>query len=248
MTDAARARCGIQASNVRCEKAHPMTTSLDTFAQPNDLQAYWMPYTANRSFKQRPRLLVKAKGMVYTTDDGRSVIDGTAGLWCSNAGHGREPIVAAIQAQAAELDFASPFQSSHPKAFTVANRIAALAPGDLDHVFFANSGSEAVDTALKIALAYHKATGNGSRQRLIGRERGYHGCGFGGRPSAAWSPTARPSACCSPASITCRRPTIAPSRPSRSASRPGAAISRRTLSVSSRCTTLRRSRPSSSSR
>ncbi len=157
-----------------------MTTSLDPFPQPNDLDAFWLPYTANRSFKRRPRLVVKARGMRYTTDDGRSVIDGTAGLWCCNAGHGRDPIVKAIQAQAAELDFASPFQTAHPKAFRLASRLAALAPGDLDHVFFANSGSEAVDTALKIALAYHNVTGNGTRQRLIGRERGYHGCGLGG--------------------------------------------------------------------
>ncbi len=149
-------------------------------AQPNDLDAYWMPYTANRAFKRRPRLLVAAEKMHYTAADGRRVLDGTAGLWCCNAGHGRAPIVAAIQAQAATLDFTAPFQFGHPRAFQLAGRIAALAPGDLDHVFFTNSGSEAVDTALKIALAYHALGGRASRQRLIGRERGYHGVGFGG--------------------------------------------------------------------
>jgi len=118
--------------------------------------------------------------MYYYTPEGRAVLDGTAGLWCTNAGHNREPIVAAIRAQAGELDYAPAFQFSHPKAFELASRIAALAPGDLDHVFFCNSGSEAVDTALKIALAYHNVRGEGSRTRLIGRERGYHGVGFGG--------------------------------------------------------------------
>ena len=147
---------------------------------PNDLEAFWMPYTANRAFKSRPRMIARAKDMHFYTPEGRAVMDGTAGLWCCNAGHNREPIVRAIQAQAAELDFAPTFQFGHPKAFAVASRIAALAPGDLDHVFFTNSGSEAVDTALKIAIAYHNVRGQGSRQRLIGRERGYHGCGFGG--------------------------------------------------------------------
>jgi beta-alanine--pyruvate transaminase len=147
---------------------------------PNDLEPYWMPFTANRAFKKRPRLIVAAKDMHYVTPDGRKLIDGSAGLWCTNAGHNREPIVKAIQAQAAEIDFAPPFQFAHPKAFELAARIAALAPGDLDHVFFCNSGSEAVDTALKIALAFHNVRGNASRVRLIGRERGYHGVGFGG--------------------------------------------------------------------
>jgi len=147
---------------------------------PNDLEAFWMPYTANRSFKKSPRMITRAKDMFYYASDGRAVMDGTAGLWCTNAGHNREPIVAAIQAQAAELDFAPTFQFGHPKAFAVASRIAALAPGDLDHVFFSNSGSEAVDTALKIAIAFNNMRGQASRTRLIGRERGYHGCGFGG--------------------------------------------------------------------
>jgi beta-alanine--pyruvate transaminase len=147
---------------------------------PNDLEPYWMPFTANRAFKKRPRLVVGAKDMHYLTSDGRKLIDGAAGLWCTNAGHNREPIVAAIQREAAVLDYAPAFQFGHPKAFELASRIAVLAPADLDHVFFCNSGSEAVDTALKIALAYHSVRGNASRVRLIGRERGYHGVGFGG--------------------------------------------------------------------
>jgi len=149
-------------------------------AVPNDLEAYWLPFTANRAFKAAPRLIARAKDMHYYTPDGRAVLDGTAGLWCTNAGHNRDPIVEAIRAQAAELDYAPAFQFSHPKAFELASRVAALAPADLDHVFFCNSGSEAVDTALKIALAYHNVRGEGARTRLIGRERGYHGVGFGG--------------------------------------------------------------------
>ena len=147
---------------------------------PNDLEPFWMPFTANRAFKQRPRLLARSKDMHFYTPEGRAVLDATAVLWCCNAGHNRDPIVAAIRAQAGELDYAPPFQFAHPKAFELAARIAALAPGDLDHVFFCNSGSEAVDTALKIALAYHNVRGQGTRTRLIGRERGYHGVGFGG--------------------------------------------------------------------
>src|SRR5215210_7039326 len=149
-------------------------------SSPNDLEAWWLPFTANRAFKQRPRLVTRAKDMHYYTADGRAVLDGAAGLWCCNAGHNRDAIVSAIQAQAAELDFAPPFQFAHPKAFTLASRLAEMAPGDLDHVFFCNSGSEAVDTALKIALAYWNISGQGQRTRLIGRERGYHGVGFGG--------------------------------------------------------------------
>jgi beta-alanine--pyruvate transaminase len=147
---------------------------------PNDLEAYWMPFTANRAFKSAPRMVGRAKDMHYFTPDGRKLIDAAAGLWCVNAGHSRDPIVKAIQDQAAELDFSPPFQFGHPKAFQLATRLADLAPGDLDHVFFANSGSEAVDTALKIAIAFHNVSGQGSRQRLIGRVRGYHGVGFGG--------------------------------------------------------------------
>ncbi|MGH6674407.1 MAG: aspartate aminotransferase family protein [Xanthobacteraceae bacterium] len=148
--------------------------------QTNDLDAFWLPFTPNRAFKRAPRLIARAKDMHYFTPDGRAVLDGTAGLWCSNAGHNRDPIVAAIKRQAEELDYAPTFQFAHPQAFALASRIAALAPADLKHVFFCNSGSEAVDTALKIALAYHHARGEGGRTRLIGRERGYHGVGFGG--------------------------------------------------------------------
>jgi beta-alanine--pyruvate transaminase len=147
---------------------------------PAQLEAYWMPFTANRQFKSKPRMMAKAEGMYYTTDDGRRILDGFAGLWCCNAGHGRKPIVEAIQRQAATMDYAPAFQMGHALAFELANRIVALAPKPLDHVFFCNSGSEAVDTALKIALAWQRARGEGARTRLIGRERGYHGVGFGG--------------------------------------------------------------------
>jgi beta-alanine--pyruvate transaminase len=148
--------------------------------QTNDLDAYWIPFTPNRAFKRAPRLLVRAKELHYYTPDGRAVFDGLAGLWCTNAGHNRDPIVAAISNQAAELDYAAAFHFAHPKSFELASRIAALAPADLNRVFFCNSGSEAIDTALKIALAYHNVRGEGARTRLIGRERGYHGVGFGG--------------------------------------------------------------------
>ena len=144
------------------------------------MDAYWMPFTANRQFKKNPRLFVKAAGMHYQTDDGRQVLDGVAGLWCVNAGHARPKIVQAIQAQAAEMDFAPPFQMAHPKAFELAEKVAALTPAGLNKVFFTNSGSESVETALKMALAYHKVRGEGTRTRLIGRERGYHGVNFGG--------------------------------------------------------------------
>jgi beta-alanine--pyruvate transaminase len=146
----------------------------------NNLEAFWMPFTANRQFKANPRMFVAAKDMHYTTADGRQVLDGTAGLWCCNAGHGRPKITEAIQKQAAELDYAPAFQMGHPAAFELASRLVQLTPQGIDHVFFANSGSEAVDSALKIALAYHRARGEGQRFRLIGRERGYHGVGFGG--------------------------------------------------------------------
>jgi len=148
-----------------------MTTPLD---------AYWMPFTANRQFKSAPRLVSKAEGMHFTTPEGRQVLDGVAGLWCVNAGHARPRIVQAIQAQAAELDFAPPFQMAHPKVFELAERLVQLTPSGLDKVFFTNSGSESVETALKMALAYHRVRGEGQRTRLIGRERGYHGVNFGG--------------------------------------------------------------------
>lgn len=145
-----------------------------------DLSAYWMPFTANRQYKASPRLVVSAEGMYYTTADGRRIVDGTAGLWCVNAGHSRKEIVQAIERQAHTLDYAPAFQMSHPDAFTFAARLARMAPEGLDRIFYTNSGSESVDTALKIALAYHRARGEGHRTRLIGRERGYHGVGFGG--------------------------------------------------------------------
>jgi beta-alanine--pyruvate transaminase len=147
---------------------------------PNDLNAFWMPFTANRQFKKAPRLFASAKDMHYTTVDGRKVLDGTSGLWCVNAGHCRPKIVEAIQQQAAELDYAPAFQMGHPKAFELANALVAIAPKGLEHVLYTNSGSESVETALKVALAYHRVKGDGSRFRLIGRERGYHGVNFGG--------------------------------------------------------------------
>jgi beta-alanine--pyruvate transaminase len=145
-----------------------------------DLSSLWMPFTANRQFKKNPRLLVSAKGMYYQTADGGNLLDAIAGLWCVNAGHGRPEIAQAVERQLLSLDYASAFQMGQPGAFEFAARLAKLAPPGLDRIFFTNSGSEAVDTALKIALAYHRAKGEGHRTRLIGRERGYHGVGFGG--------------------------------------------------------------------
>ena len=145
-----------------------------------DLGPYWLPFTANRAFKSNPRLIVSASGTRYRTDDGRELLDGMSGLWCCNAGHSHPRIVEAIRTQAAELDYAMAFQMGHPTAFRLAERLAAMAPAGLNAVFFTNSGSESVDTALKIALAYHHARGEPSRTRLVGRERGYHGAGFGG--------------------------------------------------------------------
>jgi beta-alanine--pyruvate transaminase len=148
--------------------------------QPNDLSAFWLPFTPNRAFKSAPRLLVRAEGMHYYDESGRALLDTCAGLWCVNAGHGREPIAAAIHRAAGELDYAPTFQFAHPAAFALAQRIAALAAEGLDHVFFVNSGSEACDAALKIARAYFQRIGQGGRFRLIGRERGYHGVTFAG--------------------------------------------------------------------
>ena len=153
---------------------------MNEISRPNNLDAFWMPYSANRSFKSAPRMLARAEGMFYHTNDNREVLDGTAGLWCCNAGHGRREIVEAIQAQAATMDFAPTFQMGHPIAFQAAARLAEITPDGMDRVFFTNSGSESADTALKIALAYHRARGEAGRTRLIGRERGYHGVGFGG--------------------------------------------------------------------
>ena len=145
-----------------------------------DLDAYWLPFSANRTFKAKPRLLSSAAGMTYRTDDGQDVLDGISGMWCCNAGHCHPHIVEAIRRQAATLDYAMAFQMGHPTVFRLAERLAAMAPDDINAVFFTNSGSESVDTALKIALAYHQASGEPSRTRLVGRERGYHGAGFGG--------------------------------------------------------------------
>ena len=142
--------------------------------------AFWMPFTANRKFASQPKMIEGGEGMYYTTEDGRQIIDGTAGLWCCNAGHSRPEIVEAVSSQIKKLDYAPSFQLGHPKAFELAERLVALSPATLDHVFFTNSGSESVDTALKIALAYQQLRGKGQKQRLIGREKGYHGTGFGG--------------------------------------------------------------------
>ncbi|MBV8469233.1 MAG: aspartate aminotransferase family protein [Burkholderiaceae bacterium] len=147
---------------------------------PGAMDAYWMPFTANRQFKKAPRVLTRAEGMYFRDDKNRQILDGVAGLWCVNAGHNRSHIVRAIQEQAAELDYAPPFQMAHPKAFELAEKLVELTPAGLNKVFYTNSGSESVETALKMALAYHRIRGEGSRTRLIGRERGYHGVNFGG--------------------------------------------------------------------
>ena len=149
-------------------------------SQPEHLDAFWMPFTANRNFKQHPRLLASAKDMHYKDVQGREILDGTGGLWCCNAGHARKRIVDAVSQQIATMDFAPTFQMGHPLPFILADRLAKIAPDPLKHVFFTNSGSESVDTALKIAIAYHRARGEGQRTRFIGREKGYHGVGFGG--------------------------------------------------------------------
>jgi beta-alanine--pyruvate transaminase len=146
----------------------------------SNLGAYWMPFTANRQFKDKPRMLARASGLYYETTDGRKVLDGAAGLWCVNAGHGRREITEAVSRQLAEMDYAPPFQMGHPAAFALASALVNIAPAGIEHVFFTNSGSESVDTALKIALAYHRVRGDAARTRLLGRERGYHGVGFGG--------------------------------------------------------------------
>ena len=147
---------------------------------PESMDAFWMPFTANKQFKAAPRLLASASGMHYTSVDGREILDATAGLWCCNAGHSRPRIVEAVKKQIETLDFAPNFSMSSPLPFVLAERLAELAPGNLKHVFYTNSGSESVDSALKMAIAYHRARGEGQRTRLIGREKGYHGVGFGG--------------------------------------------------------------------
>ena len=146
----------------------------------DEMEAFWMPFTANRQFKANPRMLAQAEGMHYWTPEGRQILDAVAGLWCVNAGHGRKEISEAVSKQIATMEYAPPFQMGHPAAFQLANDVASWLPRDMGHVFFTNSGSESVDTALKIALAYHRARGEASRTRFIGRERGYHGVGFGG--------------------------------------------------------------------
>jgi beta-alanine--pyruvate transaminase len=156
-----------------------------------ELESYWMPFTANRQFKAKPRILAKASGMHYWTADGRQILDAVAGLWCVNAGHGRREITDAVARQLETMDYAPPFQMGHSGAFELAERVAALAPTGLDHVFFGNSGSEAVDTALKIAVGYHRVRGEGARSRLIGRERGYNGVGFGGISVGGIAPNRR---------------------------------------------------------
>ena len=154
---------------------------------PN-LEAYWMPYTGNRYFKKNPRMFKEASGMFYTTHTDQQVLDGASGLWCCNTGHCHPKIVEAVQKQAATLDYATAFQLGHPTIFEMADKLVNMAPDGITHVFFSNSGSEAVDTALKIALAYHRARGEGHRTRLIGREKGYHGVGFGGISVGGMSP------------------------------------------------------------
>ncbi|MCX8004128.1 MAG: aminotransferase class III-fold pyridoxal phosphate-dependent enzyme, partial [Burkholderiaceae bacterium] len=144
------------------------------------LDEWWMPFTANRHYKAAPRLLARAEGMYYYTPEGRQILDGTSGLWCVNAGHCRQPIVEAVKRQAETMDYASPFNMGHPLAFEAARVIADLAPPGMRRVFFVNSGSEAVDTALKTALAYWRARGEPTRRIVIGRERGYHGVNLGG--------------------------------------------------------------------
>jgi beta-alanine--pyruvate transaminase len=146
----------------------------------SNLDAFWMPFTANRQYKAAPRMIVSAEGMHYTTEDGRKILDGTAGLWCTNAGHARTDITEAVSKQIQELDFAPTFQMGHPLPFELARKLIKHTPDGLDHVFFTNSGSESADTALKIALAYHRAKGNAHKTRLVGREKGYHGTNFGG--------------------------------------------------------------------
>ena len=145
-----------------------------------NLDNYWLPFTPNKKFKANPRLLTSAKGMYYKSDDGREVLDGIAGLWCTNAGHCHPKIVAAVQNQVAELDYATAFNMSHPKAFELAEKVSSLTPNGLDRIFYGNSGSEAVETAMKVALAYHASKGDGQKTKFVGREKGYHGVNFGG--------------------------------------------------------------------
>ena len=207
-------------------------------AQLPDLSHLWMPFTANKQFKAQPRLLAGAKGMYYTSADGRQILDGTAGLWCVNAGHCREEIVSAIAKQAGEMDYAPGFQLGHPLAFEAATAVAGLMPAGLDRVFFTNSGSESVDTALKIALAYHRARGEGQRTCLIGRERGYHGVGFGGISVGGISPNRKTfSGALLPAVDHLPHTHNLERTPIPRASRPGARTWPKNSNASSRCMT-----------
>ena len=165
-----------------------MDIGLRAMSAVTNLEPYWMPFTGNRHFKANPLLIAAAEGMYFTTTDGKKILDGIAGLWCCAAGHCHPKIVAAIQSQVATLDYATAFQLGHPGVFELADKLTGIAPGNLDYAFFTNSGSEAVDTALKIAIAYHRVRGEGQRTRLIGRERGYHGVGFGGMSVGGMSP------------------------------------------------------------
>ena len=166
----------------------PTATAADASLSRAELEALWLPFTANRQFKTHPRLLARANGMYYWTPEGRQILDAVAGLWCVNAGHARREITQAVASQLETLDYGPPFQMAHPVAFQLANELVQIAPAGLEHVFFTNSGSEAVDTALKIALAFHRVRGEGTRTRLIGRERAYHGVGFGGISVGGMSP------------------------------------------------------------
>ena len=161
--------------------------SISDVTVPNDLDSLWMPFTDNRSFKKQPRLFSEADGMYYFTPDGRKVLDGTSGLWCVNAGHRRKPIIEAVSKQVEKLDYAPGFQVGHPLSFEFASRLTGMVK-EYSHVMFTNSGSESVDTALKIALAYQRSIGQGNRTRFVGRERGYHGVGFGGISVGGISP------------------------------------------------------------
>ena len=156
------------------------------------LDAFWMPFTANRWFRRTPRMITAAQGVRYQAEDGRELYDLASGLWCVNAGHCHPKIVEALREQAGKLDYVMAFQLGHPPVFELAERVAELAPAGLDRVFFANSGSEAVDTALKIALAWHRLRGHAGRRVLVGRERGYHGVGFGGISVGGIGPNRRP--------------------------------------------------------
>ena len=199
-----------------------------------NLEPYWMPFTANRAFKKDPRLFVSARGMYYQTADGRQVMDGMSGMWCCNAGHCHPKLVQAVQAQVMELDYAPAFQMGHPRVFELAERLANLAPEGMGRVFFTNSGSESVDTALKIALGYHSARGEAGRTRLVGRARSYHGVGFGGITVGGIGNNRKGFGPLLPGACICRTPTISSTTHSAVANPHGAPISRTSWRTSSR--------------